>query len=95
VETYRNKKKEEPTIVVIEATTQAYKPPRLVNYPYHIYGIVGHKLTNCPRFDEMQSMFKDKGSQSIKSKPVVEVKTIITLINIFLSIFSSINIIHP
>jgi hypothetical protein len=83
VETYRNKKKEEPTIVVIEATTQAYKPPRLVNYPYHIYGIVGHKLTNCPRFDEMQSMFKDKGSQSIKSKPVVEVKTIITLINIF------------
>ncbi len=69
----QNKKKEEPTIVAIEATTKACKPLRPLNYPYHIYGIVGHKLMNCPRFDEMQNMFKDKGSQSIKSKPIVEV----------------------
>ncbi len=52
VETYINKK-EEPIIVVIEATTQVSKPPRPLNYPCHIYGIVGHKLTNCPRFREM------------------------------------------
>lgn len=39
-------KKEEPIIVAIEVTTQVSKPPRPLNYPYHIYGIVGHKLTN-------------------------------------------------
>jgi hypothetical protein len=38
---------------------------------------------NCPRFGEMQSMFKDKGGQSIKSKPTIEVKTITILVSIF------------
>jgi hypothetical protein len=69
IETCRSKKKEEPIVAVTEATTKVGKPPRPLNYPCHIYGIVGHKLTNCPRFNEMQSMFKDKGSQSTKSKP--------------------------
>ncbi len=57
----QSKKKKEPIIVAIEATTQICKHPRPLTYPYHIYGIVGHKLMNCPRFGEMQSMFKDKG----------------------------------
>jgi hypothetical protein len=55
VETYRSKK-EDPTIVVAKATTQAGKPPRPLNYPCHICGIVGHKLTNCPSFSEMESI---------------------------------------
>jgi hypothetical protein len=29
----------------------------------------------------MQSMFKDKGNQSTKSRPITEVKTITTLVN--------------
>ncbi len=49
-------------ISLIEATTQVGKPPRLLNYPCHICGIMGHKLMNCPRFREIQSMLKDKGS---------------------------------
>jgi len=57
-------KKEEPTVAATKATTQAGKPPRLLNYPCHICGIVGHKLMNYPRFKKMQSMFKDKGGQS-------------------------------
>jgi hypothetical protein len=36
---------------------------------------------NCPRFNEMQSMFKDKRNQSTKSKLTTKVKTIITSIN--------------
>jgi hypothetical protein len=36
---------------------------------------------NCPIFGEMQTMFKDKGSKTIKSKPTVEVKIITTLVN--------------
>jgi hypothetical protein len=42
---------------------------------------MGHKLMNCPRFGEMQSMFKDKGGQSIEFKLVAKVKTIIASVN--------------
>jgi hypothetical protein len=77
VETCINKKKEEPTI----ATTQANKRPRPLNYPCHICGIMGDKLMKYLRFGEMQNMFKDKGGQTIKSKPVAEVKVVIILIN--------------
>jgi hypothetical protein len=73
IETYRSKKKEEHIIATTKATTHVGKPLRPINYPCHICGIVGHKLTNCPRFNEMQSMFKDKGSQSTKFKPRTEV----------------------
>jgi hypothetical protein len=53
VETCKSKKKEEPTITATKATIQVGKPPRSLNYPCHICGIVGHKLMNCPRFKEM------------------------------------------
>jgi hypothetical protein len=42
---------------------------------------VGHKLTNSPRFGEMQNMFKEKGGQTIESNPTNEVKNVITLVN--------------
>jgi hypothetical protein len=42
---------------------------------------MGHILTNCPRFGEMQSIFKDKGSQSIEYKLAIDVKTVIALVN--------------
>jgi hypothetical protein len=71
METYKSK--EEPTITAIEATTQVGKPPRSPNYPCHIYQIMGDKLMNCLRFGEMQNMFKDKGGQTIESKPTIEV----------------------
>ncbi len=80
IETCKSKK-EEPIVDVTKVTIQVSKPPRLINYPCHICGIVGHKLTNCPRFNEMQSMFKDKGNQSTKSKPTTKVKTITASIN--------------
>jgi len=60
VETCRNKKKEEHTIITTETTIQIGKAPRPLNYVFHICGIVGHKLTNYLKFGEMQSMFKDK-----------------------------------
>jgi hypothetical protein len=31
---------------------------------FSICGIVGHKLTNYPRFGEMQTMFKDEGGST-------------------------------
>jgi hypothetical protein len=42
---------------------------------------MGYKLTNYPRFGEMQNMFKDKGSQTIESKPTIEVKIVATSFN--------------
>jgi hypothetical protein len=42
---------------------------------------MGHKLTNCPKFGEMQNMFKDKRGQTIESKPTIEVKDIISSVN--------------
>jgi hypothetical protein len=72
---------EEPTIATIKTTTKVGKPLRPLNYPCRICGVVGHKLTNCPRFGEMQNMFKDKGGQTTKSNPTDEVKVVITLVN--------------
>ncbi len=78
VETCKKNESEEPTITTIETTIHASKVPRPLNYPYHICGIVGDKLMNCLKFGEMQNMFKDKGSQTTKSKPRIEVKVITT-----------------
>jgi hypothetical protein len=77
METCRNKKREEPIIATTEITIQVGKVPRPLNYPCHICGIVGHKLANCLKFGEMQNMFKDKGSQTTKSKLRIEIKFII------------------
>jgi hypothetical protein len=46
IETCRSKKEEEPTIIVTKVAIQNSKPSRLLNYPCHICGIMGHKLTN-------------------------------------------------
>jgi hypothetical protein len=62
-----HKQKEEPIIVVVEANAQVSKPPRPLNYPYHICGIVCHKLINCSKFNEMKIIFKDKGGKVIGS----------------------------
>ncbi len=50
-------------IVVVEVIAQVGKPPKPLNYPCHICGIVGHKLMNSPRFGEMEIMFKNKGGK--------------------------------
>jgi len=49
----KSNKKEEPIVTIVKVNAQATKPPRPLNYPCHICGIVGHKLTKCPKFDEM------------------------------------------
>ncbi len=76
-----NMLKEEPYVATIKATTQVGKPPKPLNYPFHICGTIGHKLMNCPSFGEMQTMFKDKGCKTIESKPTVEVKIVTISVN--------------
>ncbi len=52
VETYRSKKKEEPVVATTKATTQVGKPPKPLNYPCCICGIVDHKLMNTREVNE-------------------------------------------
>jgi hypothetical protein len=63
IKTCKNKKEEEPTIIVTKSTIRASKPPKPLDYPCHTCGMLGHKLTNCSRFGEMQNMFKDQNNR--------------------------------
>jgi len=69
----KSNKKEEPIVTIVKVNAQATKPPRPLNYPCHICGIVGHKLTKCPKFDEMWIMFKGKGKKIMEIKFIVKI----------------------
>jgi hypothetical protein len=51
------KKKEQTTMAAIEVAQQNQKPQKTSSYACHIYGLYGHKMTDCPKFIEMQKMF--------------------------------------
>jgi len=44
----------------------------------HIFGLNGHKMTNCPKFAKMQKMFQGKIASISNKTIVVNVKIIIT-----------------
>jgi len=81
MEMCRSKKKEKPIVVVMEVNAQPTKQLKPLTYPYHICGLNRHKLTTFPKFNEMQTMFKDKGNQNVEKKHVVDVKVTITFMN--------------
>jgi hypothetical protein len=82
MEMCQNKKKEKPIVVTMEVNAQLIKPLKPLTYPYHICGMNRHKLTKRPRFNEMQTMFKDKGNQNVEKKHVADVKVTIASMNV-------------
>jgi len=54
------KKKEQTTVVITKATQPSQKPQKTSLYACHICGLNGHKMTNYPKFIEMQKMFHGK-----------------------------------
>jgi hypothetical protein len=40
-----------------------------LSYACHIYGLNGHKMTNCPKFIKMQKMFHRKSMTVIEDVP--------------------------
>jgi hypothetical protein len=40
-------------MATIEATQPNQKPHKTSSYAYHVYGLNGHKMTDCPKFIEM------------------------------------------
>jgi hypothetical protein len=61
VETYRIKRKENLVPVVSKVATQQIKLQRLMRYACHICGDTRHKIIYCPKYNDMQNMFKNKG----------------------------------
>ncbi len=52
VETCRKKKKQ-TTMVITEAAQPSQKTQKTSSYACHIYGLNGHKMTDCPKFVKM------------------------------------------
>ncbi len=48
----------------------------------HIYGLNGHKMTNCPKFVEMQKMFHGKSVTLAKVQPFAKTQTFIADVNV-------------
>jgi len=45
-----------------------------VKYSCHICGDIGHKIIDCPKYNDMQNMFKNKTMKPIDKQVVVEPK---------------------
>jgi hypothetical protein len=54
-------RKEDHVPIVSKVTTQHIKVHRPVKYSYHICGDIGHKIIDCPKYNDMHNMFKNKG----------------------------------
>jgi hypothetical protein len=77
------KKKKEQTIVgAIEAAQQIQKPQNTSSYACQICGLNGHKMTDYPKFIEMQKMFHGKSMTIVKVQLVAKIKTIIIDVNV-------------
>jgi hypothetical protein len=60
VETYRVKRKDGSTIINYEVTIQQIRVQRRIRYSFHICGETRHKIIDCPKFNDMKNMFKNK-----------------------------------
>ncbi len=75
------KKKEEPTIVVTNVPIQIQKVQKNDSYACHIYALNGHKMTDCPKFVDMQKMFQGKNASNSNGKMLVDVKILTAIVN--------------
>jgi hypothetical protein len=68
------KKKKQTTMATIEVAQPSQKTQNTYVYACHIYGLNGHKITNCPKFVEMKKMFHGKYVIIIKVQLIAEAK---------------------
>ncbi len=74
VENCRIKIKENHVRIIFEVTTQQIKIQKPMMHYCHICDDTGHKIIDCPKYSDMQNMFKNKGMKTIKKPYVVEPK---------------------
>jgi hypothetical protein len=76
------KKKEQTMVATIEVAQPSKKTQKTFSYACHIYGLNGHKMTNCPKFIKLQKMFHGKSMTIAKVQPITETQTIIADVNV-------------
>jgi hypothetical protein len=69
-------------VATIETTQPNQKPQKTSSYAYHIYGLNGHKMTNCLKFTEIHKMFHGKYVIVVEVQPFVETQTNIVDVNV-------------
>ncbi len=53
-----------------------------MRYSYQICDETKHRITNCPKFNDMQNMFKNKGVKTMEKPFVVEPKVVNPLVHV-------------
>ncbi len=69
-------------MATIEVAQPSQKPHKTSSYACHICSLNGHKMKNCPKFVEIQTMFHGKYVAVAKDQPIVEMQTITTYVNV-------------
>ncbi len=69
-------------VATIKATQPNQKTQKTSSYACHIYGLNGHKMTNRPKFVEMQKMFHGKSVIVAKVQLVAKTQTVIADVNV-------------
>jgi hypothetical protein len=66
VETCKVKRKENFVHAVSKVIIQQIKVQKPMKYSYHICGDTRNKIVDSPKYNDMQSMFKNKGVKTIE-----------------------------
>ncbi len=74
--------KEQTTMATTRVAQQSKKLQKTSSYACHIYGLKGHKMTDCPKFIQMQKLFHGKFVTITKVQPFVETKIITIDVNV-------------
>ncbi len=76
------KKKEQTIVATTKVAQQNQKPQKTSSYAYHICGLNGHKMTNCPNLIEMQKMCHGKSITVAKMQPINKTQKITIDVNV-------------
>ncbi len=69
-------------VATTEVAQPSQKAQKTSSYTCHIYGLNGHKMTNCPKFVEMQKMFHGKSMTVVEVQHVAKTQTFIVNVNV-------------
>jgi len=89
VETYRVKRKEVYVPIVSKVTIQHINVQKFMRYFCHICGDTGHKIIDCPKYNDMKNMFKHKWVKTTKKQAMVEPKVTNPLVDVNMAITKS------
>ncbi len=65
-----------------KATQPSQKIQKTSSYAYHICGLNGHKIIDCPKFTKMKKMFHGKFVTITKIQLVAKTQIVITDVNV-------------